>query len=368
MLRICYWRSISRKLQLSAVAVTGILLTLEATHLVAEETKPTRITWTLKKKMSREAHHLLHIRELAFSPKGEYLGLLGPSGFEVWTLPDCKEIFHVPDAKEDGNSDEQLNILTFSPDGKYLVTGGSSNRKAGRPGEISIWDICAKRKVAFRNRHDKHVTFVSFDCEGKTLLTVGGCSIRSWSIPDLKELSVVHIPNGGISIVNYNPSTKRLAGLVGRTAKVWDYPTMKEIIAFHPSDFVIPCGFALSPDGKWAASDRSIRDDHDRPICLIPLAIWNVADGTLKTSFRPSGKRGLVFVFHPSERLIAFVEHDDYVVHLGDYLTGVKVMSFDLGRRDKLDQVIRLSFSPDGKTLAVCRWERHVQLFELVKK
>lgn len=364
--KICGRRFIGGIARLTIIVALSISLGAEISNLDAEDAKLAHPTWVLKKKSGHTVRHLSNVHQLAFSTKGDYLGVGGRCGFEIWSLPEGKEIFHVSDIIDKGESEGKLWTLAFSPDGKYLVTGGVSYKKAGHPGEFVVWDIRAKQKVAFRNRHDAFVTFVGFDREGKTLVTVGGCSICSWSFPDLNELSVVRVSNGPIYGADYKPSAQKLTYAVSNLVKVWDCRTRKEVISFRPG-YGTPSGPALSPNGKLVVTDRCIYSDHG-PDCINPVAVWNASDGTLKTVFRRHGKQVIRFAIHPCEQLIAYIETYDNIIRLGDYMTGEEVTSFDLGLRDKLDQVSSLAFSPDGKVLAVGRGECFVQLFDLVKK
>ena len=64
-----------------------------------------------------------------------------------------------------------VGALTFSPDGKYIASGGDD-------GTVRLWDAVTGREVK-RLTHDYGVTSLSFSADGKYIVTASNC--RTWS-------------------------------------------------------------------------------------------------------------------------------------------------------------------------------------------
>uniref|UniRef100_A0A3B5B7Z3 MABP1/WDR62 first WD40 domain-containing protein n=1 Tax=Stegastes partitus TaxID=144197 RepID=A0A3B5B7Z3_9TELE len=65
-------------------------------------------------------------------------------------------------------SRKTITALSFSPDGKYLVTGESGHLPA-----VRLWDVAERRQVAELQKHKYGVSCVAFSPSGKYIVSVG---------------------------------------------------------------------------------------------------------------------------------------------------------------------------------------------------
>jgi WD40 repeat protein len=130
-----------------------------------------------------------NVVSVAFSPDskrivaascGVFLSLRGPATDErtavtVWDVDTGKELFAVERPKKEG-----LNCAAFSPDGKWIVTGGYEQKG---PSEdlslVKVWDAATGREVATLNPKterpfDHRVRAVAFTPDGSRIVAACG--------------------------------------------------------------------------------------------------------------------------------------------------------------------------------------------------
>ncbi len=101
--------------------------------------------------------HNSYIKSVAFSPDGKYLASGGSdSTVKLWSIESQKEITTL-----EGHSNNVLSVA-FSPDGKYLAS--SSWDKT-----IKLWSIESQKEVTTLKGHSKRVNSVAFSPDGKYL-------------------------------------------------------------------------------------------------------------------------------------------------------------------------------------------------------
>jgi WD40 repeat protein len=79
--------------------------------------------------------------------------------------------------------------LAFSPDGKYLASGGG---QYGQASEVKLWQIAAGKSIADLKGHRLWVESVRFSPDGKTLATAGGIEgepgeLKLWELRTLAQ-------------------------------------------------------------------------------------------------------------------------------------------------------------------------------------
>jgi WD40 repeat protein len=60
-----------------------------------------------------------------------------------------------------------VNTLAFSPDGRFLATGGLDQI-------VIVWDVSSRTRWAILTGHDDIVTSLDFSPDGQTLASAGG--------------------------------------------------------------------------------------------------------------------------------------------------------------------------------------------------
>ena len=79
--------------------------------------------------------------------------------------------------------DNTIHALNFSPDGKYLASGGSN-------GTIYLWDIATGKHVSTLVGHENWVSSVAFSSDGKYLVTGSNdTTVKVWNVNNRTELT-----------------------------------------------------------------------------------------------------------------------------------------------------------------------------------
>ena len=228
--------------------------------------------------------------------------------------------------------------LAFSPDGKTVVTGGSS---------LQVWDLATGKELrhfAAPNRED--VDQLIFADEGKALVGTGtGGNVYVWDAATGRELRhisgppVHYYPGGFHPDVVYVPKARLVVSTSGDHAiHIWDFDTGKEIRALKGHSAAANY-LALSADGKTLASasgDGSAR-------------LWDIHTGKeLRTLFQnPAGPRGNpeCVCFSPDGRTVMTSERNG-LTRIWDVATGKEICR--LKGQFWLNDAV---FKSDGKTL-----------------
>jgi len=283
---------------------------------------------------------------------------------------------------------ERVYCVTFSPDGRYLVSG-SVNR------QVNIWEVGTTELSDYMKGHTKFVWSLAFAPDGKTLASASGDgTIFLW---DIETRSYYRIEESHYAIslplygVAFSPKGDYFAaGCLDGIVRLWSTASRRPPwkLKGHKNEVY---SVAFSPDGRFLASggnDFTVR-------------IWNVANkneeeiltrhGCRVTSvtFSPdgrflayastnthiyivnlasgesqilSGHQGLVWsiAFSPDSRLL-ISGSNDYSVRLWDVESGRQIQTLE-GHQDDVNSV---AFSPDGLLAASASDDRTVRVWDL---
>lgn len=247
---------------------------------------------------------------LALSPTREYLAVAGRfsnsksgSMVQIWNLITGKtETIQLHDKKK-------VTALAFSPDGKYLASGGTNN-------DIYLFTVNEQLEIkqagAFdssRDGHKKDVKGLRFTPDGQTLLSFSNDNtIKIWDMATVQLRKTLEIPSDIFSLDVGPQGRYAVGGGRDEQIRLWDLESgaMKTLSGHEKKITAV----LISPDGKTiisAAKDQSIR-------------FWNLQGEQL-------------FVFNPIEK-----EYE---------LRGGREQSVEI-----VERTIALTISPDGRYLA----------------
>jgi WD40 repeat protein len=216
---------------------------------------------------------------------------------KVWDARTGLDAFELP-------SGHESFAVAFSPDGRYLVTGGASQT-------VQVWDGQTGHAVGTLGAHNRIIRGLAFSRDGRHLASVSSDGmVKLWDATQLWEkqearLTVRARPPQLALNMAFSPDGRRLvAGGEKFTVVIWDVPTGRELLTLrgHGGDV---WATAFSPDagGRWVASageDSAVK-------------VWDSDTGTLIRSFR--GHTGLVttLAFSPDGRLLVSGSRDGTV-------------------------------------------------------
>jgi serine/threonine protein kinase len=280
-----------------------------------------------------------------------------------------------------------VSVVTFSPDGKSLVTGSFDDR-------LRRWSFPeAKPSVVWMTGHTGDVNAAAFSPDGNLLASAGDDRVvRLWDMPGCRALSQVLPHPDRVYSVAFSPDGKLLATACDDfRIRLWNVATrtLYHTLAGHTS-FVRSVAF--SPDGRWLASasgDRSARiwhaadgrphatlQGHGHTVWSVAFSpdgqtlatasqdrtarVWNVADGRLLLTLEGHGDIVWEAVFSPNGRYLATASHDK-TVRLWKMPEGRHVTTLE----GHTALVRSLAFSPDGRHLATASGDHSARLWML---
>lgn len=269
------------------------------------DTHYTVTDWRLKPRelTSEKSHHLGYIRAVtpehseqfghwghalgvAASPDGQHYATTGlDNTVQVWQVnPPGRKYQLLPDPPLRGT---YRYAITYDPTGRYLVLADDRPQDVDAwvrwkfPQTIRVFEAATGKPVRTIAGHDDVIWQISFDTEGKRLLSCGqDGTIRGWDFATGNALFTItdahtkaNAPHNWVLTARFTPDGTQIVsgGRDDKLLKVWDVATQKQQRAYegHRGSITRIC---LSPDGQrafTACGDGLIR-------------VWNLRTGRQK--------------------------------------------------------------------------------------
>ena len=128
----------------------------------------------------------------------------------------------LPHPLHDLRHEDRVNAVSFSPDGRLVVSGSGDNT-------VRVWDRTTGKEVA-RMTHEGLVNAVSFSPDGRLVVSGSGDkTVRVWDSTTGKEVArMTH--ESRVSAVSFSPDGRLVvSGSGDNTVRVWDSTTGKEV-------------------------------------------------------------------------------------------------------------------------------------------
>jgi WD40 repeat protein len=226
---------------------------------------------------------------VAFSPDGKSLAVAAGPKVALCDVPGYRTRHLLTWANFDA-----FPSIAFSPDGKMLAVGtGRSSRDAA---PIYIWDTKTGEKIGQLEGYKASVSSVSFSVDGKSLVSIGrgrgigeGRSIRLW---DLSTQRTVKQFDRGLRHLFYAPGGKNLVSAADDgTVRIWDPGSGKELFKVVVPERHGSHRPTFSADGKLMATwSNSTVHLWSVPTGKELLPLHGHIDEVLALTFTPDGK------------------------------------------------------------------------------
>jgi WD40 repeat protein len=277
--------------------------------------------------------HQRPVYSIAFSPDGTHMA---SRAYEVklWDTTDWTELMSLSDPETDKSSlTGNMSFVTFSPDGKRIASAG------GLDGQIKIWDITTGQKMSPASRHDRWAHSVSFSPDGRFLASGGDNHVRIWDGGTGSHVMTLRGHEAPTFSVSFSPDGKSVvSGGYDGLIKVWDAASGETVMTLHGHEGTVD-RVVFTPDGKHLVSgswDGTIK-------------IWDVA--VTRTCTRLIGHHGRVgsMAFSPDGKRIVSAGVDG-LIKLWDVESATELKTLHTARGIWLP-ASSVAFSPDGKRI-----------------
>jgi WD40 repeat protein len=140
-----------------------------------------------------------------------------------------------------------VNALAFDRNGRHLAVAGSDI--------VEIWEVVAQRKVHELRGHFQWVYCVAFSPDGKWLATGGwDRTIKLRDAATGEERLTIFAHEGFVLDLAFSPDSRYLASSSeDRSVRLWEIPSGRRIGVFHGHTYLVQA-VAFAPDGRELAS------------------------------------------------------------------------------------------------------------------
>jgi WD40 repeat protein len=232
--------------------------------------------------------------------------------------------------------------VAFAPGGKEVVS-------AGMDGTIRVWDAATGRELQGRKPHKKGVNDLVFSRDGRVLASA--CDQGVVRLDDGRRPVEIYLPSRATE-VDLSPDGRLVACAGGHSLYLHDARSGKELHRIDVYNGRFWCA-AFHPGGELVAGAGGSIDNPTGP------HIWEVATGRLRFTCKGHTTWITRVCYSPDGKLLASCGYDR-TVHVWDAATG------------KLRHLLRahetavsgLAFSPDSRRLASCDYNGFIRLWD----
>lgn len=292
--------------------------------------------WSIDGKLLRTLPgHGDWIYSVSWSPDGRTIASASADKtIKLWSI-DGKEIKTLK-----GHSDEVLDVV-FSRDAKAIAS-------ASRDKTVKIWSNEKENSTLLKTLegHQDDVWGVSFSPNGRDIASASGDSVHLWSRDRTPLRQIISGHSDWVYGVNFSPDGKTIATASrDKTIKLWSLEgELLDTLEGHQEQVN---WVSFSPNGKILASAS---DDKT-------MKLWNLETGTMLMSLEGDNKKVVAAAFHPDGDRLASID-EDKTLKIWTVADGKLLYSIEYAGLIDDDRLKALSYSPDGKTMAIATRNR----------
>ena len=324
---------------------------------------------------------LSSVLAVAFSPNGKYLVTGGLNGeICLWRVEDGQQLMIFQ-----GHTDWVWSVA-FSPDGQTLASGSDD-------GTIRLWRFSTGQCVSTLQGHAQRLRTVAFSPNSQVLASGGkDGTVKLWEVSSRQCLHSLAGHTDWVNSVAFSSSGQLLAsGGDDKTVRLWDSTTGQCIETWQEHTSRIR-SVAFSPNGQTLASgseDQTVKLwDVNKKQCTYTLkghtnwvnSVAFSADGQLVASGDDDqivrlwkvGEEQCLKVLEGHHDRVSSVtfSRDGQILASGGYDQTVKFWEFSSGRclntlQGYTSRLLSLTFSPDSNRLASSNYDQMVRFWDV---
>lgn len=289
--------------------------------------------------------HYDEVWDVAFSPDGEILASgSDDSTVRLWRSSDGAFLRELK-----GHTDLVYSVI-FSPDSEMLASSSYDET-------VRLWQVSDGTLLHTLEGHEREVRSVAFSPDGNILASASNDgAVRMWIVSNGTLLRTLDAPSA--RSVAFSPDGSILAAGTGdENVYLWnvDYGSL---LRSWNTNALVDC-VAFSPDGQVLATGGGRQS----------VNLWQVSDGELLKEINLDmdsieGEFAQDLSFSPDGEILA--------VGLGGSVSTIRLFGLPAGYLLDIleghnDEVLGVSFSPDGFLLASGSYDRTVRLWQIDK-
>lgn len=238
--------------------------------------------------------HTSHVTDICFSPDGRWLATGGgdqDGTCRLWDISTGRQLATIPTQHDAVGTD-------ISPDGRMLLTsGGANNSFMG--GSVCLWDVSTQERLLTIEGMEHYVYTAQFSPNGETIAVANRNELRLFHVATGARLRKV--ADGDFLSACFSPSGDRIVTTnVNGTVALWDIESGRRIWSRREHCCVVyECEY--SRDGRrivTASNDGTAR-------------VWDAATGEQVGILRGHASGISDAIFSPDGELVITLGHDD---------------------------------------------------------
>ena len=245
--------------------------------------------------------------------------------------------------------------VAFSPDGRYLASGGggqelNGNWTEGSDFSVRIWNVKDGSLHKKLDGHKNAITAIAWFADSSRIVSSSSDNTaKVWEVASGKEMATLLGHTDRVSAVAVSQDGRRiLTGSWDKTCILYDARTGKAVKQLDPPHYGRIWSVALSPDGDTAA----VAGDHPY------IRLWDLEKMTIKKELQGHTQAAVAVAFSAKgDRLVSGGWDNTAIVWDLEKGVPAKVLSGHGGR------VEGIAISTDGKRVLTGSLDQKVRLF-----
>jgi WD40 repeat protein len=206
------------------------------------------------------------VSSATFSPDGRWLITGHSDGTIKEWLMDAKEAVRLPHG-----DNVQVQTVAYSPDGKWLATG-SSDRTA-RVFRTTDWH------EVVHMQHDAEVSAIVFSVDSRWLITLNENTMQVFETGSWRKVFTKSFEDE-VKTVAFSSDGRRLITISGKTVQLYVLEGADWRAVAPMEHAAAPVSLSFSPDGKWLATKTDAKcDRYQGLIVRAETRVWDSKTG-----------------------------------------------------------------------------------------